>query len=55
MRRRLSGEYVRPALACSVLLRYKSVFEGNEIALHIDAVLGGGHTEFIRTGFGGGI
>jgi len=55
MRRRLSGEYVRPALDCGVLLRYKSVFEENEIALHIDAVLGSGRAEFIRAGVGGGI
>jgi len=55
MRRRLSGEYVRPALAYGVLLRYKSGFEENEIGLHIDAVLGCGRAEFIRAGFGGGI
>ena len=51
----MSGEYVGASLVCEVLLRYKSGFEKNEIALHIDAVLGCGRAEFIRAGFGGGI
>ena len=54
-RLRMSGEYVGASLVCEVLLRYKSVLGENEIALHIDAVLGSGRAEFIRAGFGGGI